>query len=126
MEAISNSLSPANNVEKEGLTAILNSIAKLNYDNANNGIALNIRIHPQNLNREENIDKFYYLLKGYFEKGGMQLQPNAVSTETLRDAQKHPEKYSDLIVKVGGYNATFVDLGTPIQNDIIDRLEHNL
>ena len=55
----------------------------------------------------------------------MQIQPTVVSTETLRDAQKHPENYPDLIVKVGGYNATFVDLGTPIQNDIIDRLEYN-
>ena len=126
MEAISNSLSPVNNVEKNGLTAILNSVAKLNYDYATNGIALNIRIHPQNLMSEENIEKFYFLLKGYFDKGGMQIQPTAVSTETLRDAQKHPEKYPDLIVKVGGYNATFIDLGTPIQNDIIDRLEHIL
>ena len=56
----------------------------------------------------------------------MQIQPNVVSTETLRDAQQNPENYTDLIVKVGGYNATFVDLGTPIQNDIIDRLENNL
>ena len=61
-----------------------------------------------------------------FEKGGMQIQPTVVSTETLRDAQKHPEEYNDLVVKVGGYNATFIDLGTPIQNDIIDRLENNL
>ena len=126
MQALSNSLSPVNNVEKNGLTAILNSIAKLNYDYATNGIALNIRIHPQNLSSEENIEKFSYLLKGYFDKGGMQVQPNAVSTETLRDAQKNPEKYPDLIVKVGGYNATFVDLGTPIQNDIIDRVVHKL
>ena len=56
----------------------------------------------------------------------MQIQPNVVSTGTLRDAQKHPKKYPDLIVKVGGYNATFIDLGTPIQDDIIDRLEHVL
>ena len=126
MEAISNSLSPVNNVEKNGLTAILNSVAKLNYDYATNGIALNIRIHPQSLMSEENIEKFYFLLKGYFDKGGMHVQPNAVSTETLKDAQKYPEKYPDLIVKVGGYNASFIDLGTPIQNDIIDRLEHNL
>jgi len=56
----------------------------------------------------------------------MQIQPTVVSTETLRDAQKHPENYSDLIVKVGGYNANFTDLGTPIQNDIIDRLENNI
>ncbi|HDZ17335.1 hypothetical protein LCGC14_0902020 [marine sediment metagenome] len=125
-EPISNSLSPVNNVEREGLTAILNSVAKLNYDYATNGVALNIRFHPQNLSNKENVEKFYSLLKGYFKKGGMQLQPNAVSTETLKDAQKNPEKYPDLIVKVGGYNATFVDLGTPIQNDIIDRVEHNL
>ena len=126
LEPISNSLSPVNNVEKEGLSAILNSVAKLNYDFATNGVALNIRIHPQNLSSEDNIEKFYYLLKGYFDKGGMQVQPNAISTETLKDAQKHPEKYPDLIVKVGGYNATFIDLGTPIQNDIISRLEHIL
>ncbi len=84
------------------------------------GDVIKIRVTP------ENIDKFYYLLKGYFDKGGMQVQPNAVSTETLRDAQKNPENYPDLIVKFGGYNATFVDLGTPIQNDIIDRVEHKL
>jgi len=125
MEPISNSLSPVNRVEKNGLTAILNSVAKLNYEHATNGVAVNIRMHPQNLNTEEGIEKLYFLLKGYFEKGGMQIQPNVVSTETLRDAQQHPENYPDLIVKVGGYNATFVDLGTPIQNDIIDRLEHN-
>ena len=123
---ISNSLSPVNNVEKNGITAILNSLAKLNYSSATNGIAVNIRIHPQNLDNQEKIEKFYHLLKTYFEKGGMQIQPNVVSTETLRNAQQHPEDYTDLIVKVGGYNATFVDLGIPIQNDIIDRLEHIL
>lgn len=123
---ISNSLSPVNNVEKNGITAILNSLAKLNYNNATNGIAVNIRVHPQNLENQEKIEKFYHLLKSYFKKGGMQIQPNVVSTETLKDAQIHPENYTDLIVKVGGYNATFVDLGIPIQNDIIDRLEHIL
>ena len=121
---ISNSLSPVNNVEKNGITAILNSLAKLNYENSTNGIAVNIRIHPQNLDSRVKVEKFYHLLKVYFEKGGMQIQPNVVSTETLNDAQIHPENYNDLIVKVGGYNATFVDLGIPIQNDIIDRLEH--
>ncbi len=123
---ISNSLSPVNKVEKNGITAILNSIAKLNYDYAMNGVAVNVRLHPQNLESQENVEKFYHLLKTYFDKGGMQIQPNVVSTETLKDAQIHPENYTDLIVKVGGYNATFVDLGIPIQNDIIDRLEHIL
>jgi formate C-acetyltransferase len=123
MQAISNSLSPVNNAEKNGLTAVLNSLAKLNYKYATNGIAVNVRVHPQNLKSENNLEKFYDLIKTYFESGGMQIQPNVVSTETLRDAQKHPESYTDLIVKVGGYNATFIDLGTPIQNDIINRLE---
>jgi formate C-acetyltransferase len=124
MQPLSNSLSPANAVEKNGLTATLNSIAKLNYSLAINGVAVNIRLHPQNLSSEENLVNFSYLLKSFFESGGMQVQPTVVSTETLRDAQQHPEKYPDLIVKVGGYNATFIDLGTPIQNDIIDRIEH--
>ncbi len=126
MQPLSNSLSPVNHMEKNGLTATLNSIAKLNYNLAINGVAVNIRIHPQNLSGNESINNFYYLLKGYFDKGGMQIQPNVVSTDTLRDAQRHPKKYPDLIVKVGGYNATFIDLGTPIQDDIIDRLEHNI
>ncbi|MCJ7773386.1 MAG: hypothetical protein MUP22_09670 [Desulfobacterales bacterium] len=126
LEPISNSLSPVNGSEKNGITAVLNSVAKLDYGFATNGVAVNVRIHPQNLEKEENLDKFYYLLKTYFEKGGMQIQPTAVSTETLRDAQKHPEKYQDLIVKVGGYNATYVDLGVPIQNEIMDRLENKI
>ncbi len=119
-QPLSNSLSPVNQTEKNGMTAALNSVAKLNYDLATNGVAVNVRIHPLNFESE----KFYYLLKGYFDSGGMQIQPNVVSTDTLRDAQKHPEKYQDLIVKVGGYNATFTDLGIPIQNEIIERLEY--
>ncbi len=123
-EPLSNSLSPVNGTEKNGITAILNSVAKINYVYAANGVAVNIRIHPQNLETDINVDKFYALLKSFFEQGGMQIQPTVVSTETLRDAQANPEEYRDLIVKVGGYNATYIDLGTPIQNDIISRLEN--
>ena len=125
-QPLSNSLSPTNQTERNGITAALNSIAKLNYTLATNGVAVNVRFHPQNLEGEQRLEKFNFLLKTYFEKGGMQIQPTVVSTETLRDAQKHPENYADLIVKVGGYNANFTDLGTAIQNDIIDRLEINL
>ena len=125
-EPISNSLSPVNGTEANGISAVLNSLAKLNYDFAANGVAVNVRIHPQNLEKDENIDKFYRLLKTYFQQGGMQLQPTVVSTETLRDAQIHPEKYRDLIVKVGGYNATYIDLGAPIQNEILSRLENRI
>ena len=123
-EPISNSLSPVNGAAKEGITAVLNSIAKLDYQNAANGVAVNVRIHPQNL--ERHLEKFCHLLKAYFENGGMQLQPTVVSTETLREAQRSPERFKDLIVKVGGYNATYVDLGTPIQNEILNRLENRI
>jgi len=123
-QPLSNSLSPVNNTAKNGLTAPLNSLATLNYDLSINGVAVNTRIHPQNLSKEENIEKFSHLIKSYFKIGGVQIQPTVVSTETLKDAQNHPEEFMDLIVKVGGYNATFVDLGTPIQNDIIKRFEH--
>lgn len=125
MQAISNSLSPVNNSEKNGITGVLNSAAKLNYDFATNGIALNVRFHPQNIDTNENLDKLYFLLKAFFHAGGMQIQPTVVSSDTLREAQKHPENFQDLIVKVGGYNATFIDLGKPIQNDIIDRYQYD-
>jgi len=125
-QPLSNSLSPANQTERNGITATLNSIAKLNYTLATNGVAVNMRFHPQNLEGEENLEKFYHLLRTYFDKGGMQIQPTVVSTNTLRNAQKYPENYPDLIVKVGGYNANFTDLGIAIQNDIINRLEINL
>ncbi len=125
-QPLSNSLSPTNQTERNGITAALNSIAKLNYSLATNGVAINARFHPQNFEGDKNVEKFYHLLRTYFNKGGMQIQPTVVSTDTLRDAQKHPENYPDLIVKVGGYNANFTDLGTAIQNDIINRLEINL
>ncbi|MHA1914328.1 MAG: pyruvate formate lyase family protein [Promethearchaeota archaeon] len=126
LQPLSNSLSPVNNAEKNGLTAALNSIAKLNYEYSLNGVAVNVRINPQNLSNSDKFDKFVHLIKGYFSSGGMQIQPTVVSTDILKDAQIHPDNYGDLIVKVGGYNATFTDLGTQIQNDIIDRFEHNL
>ncbi|NHI93998.1 MAG: hypothetical protein EAX96_16030 [Candidatus Lokiarchaeota archaeon] len=125
-QPISNSLSPVNQVEKNGTTAILKSISKLNYELATNGVAVNIRFHPLSVKGDEKLEKYYNLIDTYFKLGGMQVQPNVVSTEVLRDAQKHPENYPDLLVKIGGYNALFVDLGSPIQNDIIDRLENKL
>ena len=68
--------------------------------------------------------KWISLIKTYFKLGGEQLQPTVVSTEVLRAAQKNPEKYQTIIVKVGGYSAYFVDLGKEIQNEIISRTEH--
>ena len=66
------------------------------------------------------------LVRGYFDLGGMQLQFNVVSNKKLREAQKHPEKHKDLLIRVAGYSAFFVDLDPKIQEDIIDRTEHGV
>lgn len=122
-EPTSNSLSPSNGVEKNGPTAILKSCAKIDHTKIANGCALNIKLLPTLLRGRERRKKLASLIRGYFQLGGSEVQFNVVDTETLRDAQEHPEKYRDLVVRVSGYCAYFTDLGKPIQDDIISRLE---
>ena len=66
------------------------------------------------------------LIRGYFDLGGMQIQFNIISNEKLREAQKNPEEHKDLLIRVAGYSAFFVDLDSKIQEDIIDRVEHGV
>ena len=89
------------------------------------GCAVNIRMHPSGIGKsEESKKKWISLIKTYFQLGGEQLQPTVVSTGVLKAAQKTPEKYRNIIVKVGGYSAYFVDLGREVQDEIISRTEH--
>jgi formate C-acetyltransferase len=125
-EAISNGISPTNNREGKGPTALLKSAAKLNHRMISNGNALNLRLHPSTVGNEEGLNNVASLIRTYFDMGGMHVQFNVVSTEMLRDAQKHPEKYKDLVVRVSGYSAFFTDLGRSIQDDIIARTEFGL
>jgi len=112
------------NVEKCGITGVLRSVAAIDFSNVM-GCAVNVRMHPSAIGQtEEARKKWVALLKTYFQLGGEQLQPTVVSTEVLRAAQKDRENYRDVIVKVGGYSAYFVDLGYEIQNEIIERTEH--
>ena len=90
------------------------------------GIALNLRIHPSALSREDGIAKLRDMTKTYFENGGMEVQYNVVSSETMRAAQKDPVTYRDLVVRIAGYSAYFVELSTDMQNDIIRRTENSL
>jgi len=122
-EAISNGISPTNNREGKGPTAVLKSAAKLNHRMISNGNALNLRIHPSAVGNEEGLTNVSSLIRTYFDMGGMHVQFNVVSSEMLRDAQKHPENYRDLVVRVSGYSAFFTDLGRSIQDDIIARTE---
>lgn len=121
---ISNGVSPSNLVKPSGgPQAGMRSAAKIPPVLASSGIALNVRFHPSFIKDARGLDTFTALLKTYFALGGMHLQPNFVSLETLRDAQRHPDRYRDLIVKVSGYSACFTDLGRSIQDDIIARAE---
>jgi pyruvate formate-lyase/glycerol dehydratase family glycyl radical enzyme len=122
-EPVSNSFSPANGSEKNGPTAMLRSVAGIDHSLISNGCAINMKFLPSLFDGEERVDKMIHLVRTYFSLGGMELQPNVVSNEMLRDAQAHPERYRDLAVRVSGYSALFTDLGTAIQDEIIQRTE---
>jgi pyruvate-formate lyase len=121
---ISNGVSPSDGIELPGgAHGVMRSMAKLPPPQVSSGIALNLRFHPHVIEHERGLGVFAGMLRTYFAQGGMQLQPNVVSAETLRAAQRHPERYRDLVVKVSGYSACFTDLGRAIQEDIISRAE---
>jgi len=88
------------------------------------GTLLNQKFSPSVVNSEEAMDKWVQLIRTYFKLGGHHIQFNVVNAKTLRDAQKHPENYRDLIVRVAGYSDYFNDLGEALQNEIIARTEH--
>jgi len=114
------------NVDRNGPTGVLRSVSSIDATNIF-GTAVNIRMHPSAIGvNVEMRKKWISLIKTYFNMGGEQLQPTVVSTDVLRAAQKNPDQYMNVIVKVGGYSAYFVDLGHEIQNEVISRSEHRL
>lgn len=123
-EPISNGVSPSNLIEpRGGPTGPMRTVAKFPPHQISSGVSLNMRFYPTMIRSDNGLHAFAAMVRTYFDLGGMHLQPNVVSTETLRDAQQHPERYRDLIVKVSGYSAFFTDLGKSIQEDIIARAE---
>lgn len=112
------------NVEENGITGAMRSIASLDFEHIL-GCAVNMKFHPSVLgSNDEKRKKWISLLRTYFKLGGSQIQPTIASAEMLRAAQKDPDSYRTLIVKVGGYSAYFSELGIEIQNEIISRTEH--
>ena len=112
------------NVERCGVTAAMRSVAALPFEDVM-GCAVNMKFHPNAIGKgAAGRAKWVALLRTYFQMGGPQLQPTVASAETLRAAQREPEQYRDLIIKVGGYSTYFVDLGKEIQEEIIARTEH--
>jgi formate C-acetyltransferase len=112
---------PGRNVS--GSTSTMRSATKLDIAKLTGGAALNMKFNPDSLKDESKMRKFASLIRTYFETGGYHVQFNIVSTEMLREAQKFPEKYQDLLVRVATYSSFFVQLGPECQQEIIDRTE---
>lgn len=116
-------ISPAQGRNTSGITGSMRSVAGLDHSKLRHGEVLNLRIDPKAVEGEDKLRKLAHLIRTYVDEGGFLVQFNIVSTETLRDAQLHPERHRDLVVRVATYAAYFIELGPELQEDIIQRLE---
>lgn len=121
--AISDGTSPSHGADTHGPTAVVKSLGKLDQSKSG-GTLLNIRFIPALLKREQDMEKLGSLIRTYFKFGGHHIQFNIVDTATLLDAQKHPEDYKDLLVRVAGYSDYFNDMTSQLQNEIIARTQN--
>jgi pyruvate formate-lyase/glycerol dehydratase family glycyl radical enzyme len=123
-EPLSEGISPVQGADRHGPTAVIKSASKMDHLRTG-GTLLNMKFTPQLLADEAGIVKLSHLVRSYFKLDGHHTQFNVVTAATLREAQKHPEKYRDLIVRVAGYSDYFVDIGPELQEEIIRRTEHS-
>ncbi len=132
---LSNAICPTDGADKKGPTAVTNSVGKvlggktetgeyINY--LPNGASHTITFNPSIIEDPEHKEKFKAYLRGYIENGGTALQVNMLDSEMLKDAQKHPENYKNLLVRVTGYNAYFTTIGRELQDEIIARESHRI
>ncbi|MFZ2052662.1 MAG: trans-4-hydroxy-L-proline dehydratase [Candidatus Aminicenantales bacterium] len=122
-EPVSEGVSPVQSADRNGPSAVIKSLGKLDHVRTG-GTLLNMKFSPQLLADRTGLTALKDLIRTYFRLMGHHVQFNVVTAETLRDAQKHPEKYRDLVVRVAGYSDYFVDCGVELQNEIIHRTEH--
>ncbi len=123
---LSNAIGPVDGACRNGPTAVTLSVGKLGLETAPNGASHTISFSPSLLRDDEHISKLMAFLRAYGEKGGTALQVNVIDPDTLREAQRRPEDYRNLLVRVTGYNAYFVMLGREMQDEIIARESHEL
>ncbi len=120
---VADGVSPSAGKDVNGPTAAANSVSRLDHYIASNGTLFNQKFHPSALSGRTGLDNFVGLIRSYFDQKGSHMQFNVVSRETLLDAQKHPEQYKHLVVRVAGYSALFTTLSKSLQDDIIRRTE---
>ncbi len=120
---VADGVGPMAGRDTHGPTATANSVAKLDHGIASNGTLFNQKFHPSALKGQQGLQNFVSLIRTFFDKKGMHMQFNVVSKETLLDAQKHPENYKTLVVRVAGYSALLTTWSRSLQDDIINRTE---
>jgi len=125
-EPLSSGIDPCNAVDLEGPTLLHKSAAKLDTWRSTNGIAFNCKFTTAAVSGEAELSRWANLVRTYILLGGQAVQYTVVDNEALKDAQKHPEKYKDLIVRTGGYSALFIELDKETQDTIIARAEHGV
>jgi formate C-acetyltransferase len=123
---LSNAVCPVNGADRKGPTSVIKSVGHLDLQTAPNGASHTISFSPSLMRNPENQQKMMALLRAYGKVGGTALQVNVIDANTLREAQKHPDEYRNLLVRVTGYNAYFVGLGKEIQDEIIARESHQI
>lgn len=125
-DPMSDGISPVQSMDKSGPFATINSILKFDQSTYANGTLCNMKFHPTALQGEEGIKKLRAVMETYFNRGGMELQLNIISSDTLRKAQEHPEEYQDLVVRIAGFSAYFVEVYKESQDDLIRRTEMSM
>ncbi len=120
---LSEDISPVQGADRNGPTGVIKSASKMDHLRTG-GILLNQKFTLQFLENDGAREKVLKVIRTYFNMYGHHIQFNVVKAETLKDAQIHPEKHTDLIVRVAGYSDYFIDLSTDLQNEIIQRTEH--
>ena len=123
---VADGVSPSAGKDVTGPTASCNSVSTLDHHIASNGTLFNMKFHPSALKGTSGLEAFCSLVRGYFDRKGSHIQFNVVDKATLIDAQKNPEKYKGLVVRVAGYSALFTTLSKSLQDDIINRTEQGM
>jgi formate C-acetyltransferase len=120
---LADGVSPVSGVDQSGPTASVKSVARLDHVIASNGTLLNMKFHPSALKDDRGIQNLVGVTETFFNGGGTHIQYNVIGRDTLLDAQKHPDNYQGMVVRVAGYSAFFTSLDKAIQDDIIARTE---
>jgi formate C-acetyltransferase len=122
-EPLADGISPMQGLDKNGPAAVLKSVSRIDHRNYANGTLLNMKFHPKTVEGEMGNQKLRHLVEAFFDLGGMHLQYNVIGSDTLRDAQTHPENYQNLVIRIAGFSAYFVELDKSLQDDLISRTD---